>query len=281
MHKELFQKYTRSLSPIPTDRQPAGRLETAVKCILFDVYGTLFISDSGDIGIARSKSKKQHEIQNLIEKYHVKATSESLLKSLYDCIETKHLLLRREGIDFPEIEIDVIWMEILNMQDRSSARQFALEFELIVNPVYPMPHLRDVLASLKKRQIPMGIISNAQFHTLYLFDWFLNGHPQHLGFNVELLFLSYQLKHAKPSAKLFNLAAEKLKQMGIPGSSVLFVGNDMRNDIMPAKKTGFHTALFAGDKRSLRLREDDPQCKNAVPDLVITDLSQLLKHIKP
>ena len=143
-----------------------------------------------------------------------------------------------------------------------------------------MPHLEDVLASVKKRQIPMGIISNAQFHTLYLFDWFLNGSPQHLGFNVDLLFLSYRLKHAKPSAKLFNLAAEKLKQMGIPGSSVLYVGNDMRNDIMPAQKTGFHTALFAGDKRSLRLREDDPLCKSVVPDLVITDLMQLIGHIK-
>ena len=280
VHKELFRKYTRSLSPLPTGRQPTGCLDAAVKCILFDVYGTLFISDSGDIGIARSKSKKHHEIQNLIEKYHLNATSESLLKSLYDCIEKKHLWSRQKGIDFPEIEIDAIWMEILNMEDRSSARQFALEFELIVNPVYPMPHLKDVLASLKKRQIAMGIISNAQFHTLYLFDWFLNGSPQHLGFNVELLFLSYRLKHAKPSGKLFDLAAEKLKQMGIPGSSVLYVGNDMRNDIMPAKKTGFQTALFAGDKRSLRLREDDPLCKSVVPDLVITDLLQLLDHIK-
>ena len=280
VHKELFKKYTRSLTPVPTGRQPAGHLDQAVKCILFDVYGTLFISDSGDIGIARAKSKKHREIQNLIEKYHVNAASDSLLQTLYDCIEKKHLLMRREGIDFPEIEIDAIWMEILNTKDRSTARQFALEFELIVNPVYPMPHLKDVLESLKKRQIPMGMISNAQFHTLYLFDWFLNGNPQDLGFSVELLFLSYRLKHAKPSGRLFELAAEKLKHMGIPGSSVLYVGNDMRNDIMPATKTGFQTALFAGDKRSLRLREDDPDCKDITPDIVITDLSQLLEYIK-
>lgn len=280
MNKELFKKYTRPLSPIPTNQHPAGRLNDAVQCILFDVYGTLFISDSGDSGIAGSKSEKYLEIQNLIDRYHLDTTSENLLQTLYDCIEQKHAALRREGIDYPEIEIDVIWKEILNTGDRSAARQFALEFELIVNPVYPMPHLKNLLGFLKRRQIPMGIISNAQFYTPYLFDWFLNTDLQELGFDSELIFLSYRLKHAKPSGMLFELAAEKLKHAGVPRSSVLYVGNDMRNDILPATKTGFQTALFAGDRRSLRLRENDPQCKDVSPDLVITDLLQLLDHIK-
>jgi putative hydrolase of the HAD superfamily len=280
VNKALFKKYTHALSPVPTHRQPAGRLDNAVKCILFDVYGTLFISDSGDIGIAGSKSAKHPVLQNLIDKYHLNATAENLVQILYDCIEKKHRALRQEGIDFPEIEIDEIWKEILNTEDRLAARQFALEFELIVNPVYPMPHLKDVLASLKKRRIKMGIISNAQFYTLYLFDWFLNGDPKDLGFDADLIFLSYRLKRAKPSRKLFEAAAKKLKRLNIPGSCVLYVGNDMRNDILPAKETGFQTALFAGDRRSLRLREDDPECKNVTPDLIITDLMQLLEHIK-
>lgn len=280
MNKELFEKFIRPLSPLSTDRKPAGRLNQAVECILFDVYGTLFISDSGDIGITGSKVQKHHHIQDLIEKHHLLTTPECLLQSLYDLIEQKHIELRRGGIDFPEIEIDAIWMEILNTADRSAARQFALEFELIVNPVYPMPHLKELLAFLKRRKISMGIISNAQFYTLYLFDWFLNRDPKDLGFDPDLIFLSYRLKQAKPSRKLFDMAAERLKHGGIPGSSVLYVGNDMRNDILPASKTGFQTALFAGDRRSLRLREDDPDCKSVTPDLVITDLSQLLEHIK-
>jgi putative hydrolase of the HAD superfamily len=54
----------------------------------------------------------------------------------------------------------------------------------------------------------------------------------------------------------------------------------MLNDIYPARKAGFTTALFAGDKRSLRLRQDDPRCANISADLVITDLYQLLDHLK-
>jgi putative hydrolase of the HAD superfamily len=42
---------------------------------------------------------------------------------------------------------------------------------------------------------------------------------------------------------------------------------------------GFKTALFAGDARSLRLRENQPKCQNLFADIVITDLLQLLNYI--
>ena len=64
--------------------------------------------------------------------------------------------------------------------------------------------------------------------------------------------------------------------MNIPKDSVLYVGNDMLNDIFPAQKEGFKTGLFAGDVRSLRLRSDEPVCENLSADIVITDLVQLL-----
>ena len=54
------------------------------------------------------------------------------------------------------------------------------------------------------------------------------------------------------------------------------MGNDIRNDIWPAQSVGFKTALFAGDKLSLRRRKDDPQCKQIEADLEITQLHQLL-----
>jgi putative hydrolase of the HAD superfamily len=50
----------------------------------------------------------------------------------------------------------------------------------------------------------------------------------------------------------------------------------MFRDIYPAFLTGFKTALFAGDTKSLRLRQDKPELKKVVPDFIITDLMQLL-----
>jgi putative hydrolase of the HAD superfamily len=75
------------------------------------------------------------------------------------------------------------------------------------------------------------------------------------------------------------MAAEKLYSKGIQPVAVLYVGNDMLNDIYPANAIGFQTALFAGDRRSLRLRKDDPRCAALSPDLVVTDLGQLEQYI--
>jgi putative hydrolase of the HAD superfamily len=93
------------------------------------------------------------------------------------------------------------------------------------------------------------------------------------------MLFSYRFGCAKPSTYLFQLAAEKLQNIEISVHDALYLGNDMLNDIYPAKKAGFQTALFAGDARSLRLREDDPRCRNLSPDIIITDLKQLLDHV--
>jgi putative hydrolase of the HAD superfamily len=79
---------------------------------------------------------------------------------------------------------------------------------------------------------------------------------------------------------MFQVAAEQLKHMDISVGSALYIGNDMLNDMYPAKQAGFKTGLFAGDARSLRLRENDPKCKDLSVDLVITDLIQLLDYIQ-
>jgi putative hydrolase of the HAD superfamily len=95
-----------------------------------------------------------------------------------------------------------------------------------------------------------------------------------------LVFYSYRFEVAKPSPKLFMLAAEKLGAREILPTEVLYVGNDMLNDIYPAKTIGFQTALFAGDRRSLRLRAEDPRCRNLAADVVVTNLIQLTRHVQ-
>jgi putative hydrolase of the HAD superfamily len=62
---------------------------------------------------------------------------------------------------------------------------------------------------------------------------------------------------------------------------VLYIGNDIRNDIWPADRLGCRTALFAGDARSLRLREDDERLSDVKPDRVVTALGQIHQQILP
>jgi hypothetical protein len=82
-----------------------------------------------------------------------------------------------------ESKIDEIWQQILGIDDIQLVREFAIEYELIVNPVYPMPGLENLLAACRQQDLAMGIISNAQFFTPLLFEWFLDARMEELGFD--------------------------------------------------------------------------------------------------
>jgi putative hydrolase of the HAD superfamily len=278
-HSELIKTYVTPLSPQPTGMSPGGRLAKKLDCILFDIYGTLFISAAGDISLARQTSPQMSKLEHVLAKFKVGISPRLLIEKLHRTIEAHHRQRINSGIDAPEIEIDKIWLQLLKCDDIEYAREFAIEYELIVNPIYPMPHLSELLTACRQQNCSMGLVSNAQFFTPLLFDWFLGADTARLGFDSELMFLSYQMGYAKPSQMFFETAAAAVNAKGIAPSSTLVVGNDMLNDIYPAKKLGFQTALFAGDARSLRLRADDPRCRNLSADLILTDLAQLVRYI--
>jgi len=275
-----ISEYIQPLDPIPTSLRYSGKLDQSIRCVLFDIYGTLFISGSGDIGIAKKAFPQTKKLEELLRKFGIRKSPQTVLDELFTGIEETHESLRQKGVDCPEVVIEKIWMRVLDNNDVSEAKAFAVEFEWIVNPVYPMPHLSKMLSGCRELKVLMGIISNAQFYTPDLFNRFLDSSPEDLGFDPDLTLYSYACGHAKPSTFMFKTAAEKLQQKNIPAHSTLYLGNDMLNDIYPAKKTGFSTALFAGDARSLRLREDKSTCRNLSADLIITDLLQVLDHIE-
>lgn len=278
-NKPSYADYIRPMVPIPTGQRPKGCLRSTVHCILFDVYGTLFISESGDIGLTRNRLRKMENLAALFEKHGIKRPVDAVLDSFFTLIRSTHETMKQGGVDYPEIEVDKIWMQVLGIHDTDSIRAFAVDFEFLVNPVYPMPHADALLTACLHRSILMGIISNAQFFTPMLFDIFFASNLHQLGFQKDLIHLSYESGYAKPSFYLFEKAAARIQERGIAPINVLYIGNDMLNDIYPADRIGFQTALFAGDQRSLRLREEEPRCKAITPDLVVTDLIQLVEHV--
>ncbi|MFH2065527.1 MAG: HAD family hydrolase [Pseudomonadota bacterium] len=267
------------MNPIPTGLSPRGILSRKVEAVLFDIYGTLFISGSGDIGIAEKNSGNAGRLHQLFQEFSIKEPVGIVLKRFFSEIEKTHTNLKSKGIDFPEIRIEEIWKTVLHMDNPKNLMDFSIAYEMCVNPVFPMPNARNVIDHCREKKIVMGIISNAQFFTTRLFHLFFGADPSTLGFDPDLMFLSYQLGYAKPSPYPFQQAVSRLAQKNISPGSVIYIGNDMLNDIYPAHQAGFQTALFAGDKRSLRLRNEDERCKDLKPDIVITDLKGLLDHI--
>ena len=248
--------------------------------MLFDVYGTLLVSAAGEIGPHHEADANDLALQALLQQYAIEQPPRALIAKLYEHIKASHLEDRQQGIAYPEVDIVKIWRDVLAAGEGASwINDFALEFELIVNPVYPMPGFKELLAACQASKMATGIISNAQYYTLDVLAWFIGRDLKAWGFNPELLFFSWRCGQPKPASLMFTQAKTVLAKMGIPAHAVLYVGNDMRNDVLPAQSVGFKTGLFAGDRRSLRRRDDDEQCRGRQPDLVVTDLRQLLAGI--
>ena len=278
------------MAPQPTGvREKLTRLD-GVRAVLFDVYGTLFVSGSGDIGVAEATSNASTLEEalscagfSLGEKGATGSRGEELFIRE---IQRTHARRRQDGIEYPEVDIAEVWKGVLstltkeglvggNAEPEAVAR-LAVEYECRVNPVWPMPGLVDTLKGLVENGLLLGLVSNAQFFTPLLFSAFLDSPPEGVGFLRSLCVWSYEVFEAKPSTVLFQRALATLaSESAVSPHETLCVGNDKLNDIWPAAAVGCRTALFAGDKRSLRSREDDPRCAGIEPDAVITDLRQL------
>jgi putative hydrolase of the HAD superfamily len=162
--------------------------------------------------------------------------------------------------------------------DRPSAQtiaRLAIEYECRVNPVWPVPGATDALMTLRDRRLRLGIVSNAQFFTPLAIEALFGATPAGLGLEPALTAWSYQVGEAKPSPRPFLKPIERLTAEGYRPDQIAFVGNDRLNDLLPAHELGLRPILFAGDLRSLRLREADARCQSIRLAAVITDLRRL------
>jgi putative hydrolase of the HAD superfamily len=254
------------------------------KAVLFDVYGTLFCSAAGDIASAvrPSESPADSAALDAVAALYDPCLSGGVLRAFFNqqVADTHHQL--RAQTQWPEVQADRIWEEFLRQRGLAgSGRELALRYELALNPVYPMPGAGKTIAALRESGCTLGIISNAQFYTPLLFEAFLGGAPEDIGFDRELILYSYEYGEAKPSPRLFETAANRLKSRGINPSDCAFVGNDMLSDILGAHNAGFQGILFAGDNRSLRIREDNTAVRRLCPGGIIRRLSQLVNPASP
>ena len=284
----LIREHCSPLEPLATAVPPRLVQLPDLRAVLFDIYGTLLISASGEIGLSPAAAKAA-ALEAAVVAVGLKLGCQpaEAVMQFERCIDQAHTQAVTSGIAHPEVNIVEIWRAALPVVldasstaalqrwDTGDFERFALEYELRANPVWPMPGAAEVLDRLTGQQLPVGIVSNAQFFTPLLFPALFGRSLTELGCRSELTFFSYLFGRAKPDSTLFHLAAEALTLLGIQAREVLYVGNDMLNDVMAAAQVGFQTALFAGDSRSLRWRADDPRVAGLEPDLILTHLEQL------
>ena len=223
-----------------------------IKAVLFDVYGTLFVSSA-------------HNIQSLERTATDQAFCEALASVGLDCrcpgsvgvqrlaaiMRSVHEAAHRRGNHHPEVDIQEIWNLTLKSLANDGAlehvdlnaeqvRQLAVEFECRTNPVWPMPHAAWCLKTLHEAGITLGLISNAQFFTKELFPALLGATVAELGFAPELQFYSYE--HGAREAR--DTSARCRSQRTRPGGTFdrwkrCVSATTWLNDVIPAADLDF------------------------------------------
>lgn len=289
IHKR-FIKISTPLKPIKTATAPHLKKIQNLRVITYDFYGTLFLSGVGDIGVDDGKYDSNALIEAMsaaeIEVIDNDAGKKGF--EIYNEVVEKIIAdLKSEGIEYPEPDIREVWRKVLTRLHELSlidgpitgelAKRISVEFEARMNPVWPVPKAVQTLLHFKEMGYPQGIISNSQFYTPMVLEALSGYTLSNLGLHKKLLHWSYEEKMKKPALTFYKNFIKKLHSFdsAIKASEVLYIGNDMLKDIYPARELGMKTALFAGDQRSLKWREDDERCKNIQPDLIITKFDQL------
>jgi putative hydrolase of the HAD superfamily len=288
------------MRPLDTGIKPLlGKITP--KAVVFDIYGTLLISASGDVNEA---SLMTEHLQKALDKARIRiiagegspraAILQMILDEFKESINKQHERLKTaNGAAFPEIDIIETWEAVINYfiskgyleaGKYSNLKVLAYIFELLSNKIYPMPGMKDVVNEIHGRDIPLGIVSNAQAYTPLFVNYYLNGSLvkglEIEPFDPRITIFSFREKKAKPDHHLFGKLTYSLrKNYNIEPEEAVYIGNDMLNDVYAAKQSGLKTILFAGDKRSLRMRADHPLTSEVKPDFVITELNQILEII--
>ena len=299
---QLIRQFSPPLAPLPVNRKeledrfqgvPNLRYEDMPSpVVLFDLYGTLFQSPSGESGIqgtgditasrylpvrddppTKNPQKVGEPFPTLeplspfLPLLPRDETLQTLQRWFLKEVEKRHEVLRSTH-QVPEIRVEEVWAAILGLSEED-AFEFSLRYELTVNPVYPMPGARECLEFFRKKGTLMGLVSNAQSFTPFYLEALFGGSLEDLGFHAALTIFSYQWREAKPSTKLFLRVAEALSSLGYTPQDATYIGNDLRNDVWAPQQVGFRAALFCGDGRSLRVYQDDPRYSKVRPDYLI------------
>ena len=214
------------MPPLPTGTEARLNKLQGVKAVLFDVYGTLFVSGSGDVGTAAATNTAEALTQALVvagyegEMEQAGMIGKEMLKAV---ILEWHQAGHEAGTDCPEVEITKVWKKIIDTlrhtetlkageTDFDQLRRLAVEYECRVNPVFPMPGCLETIRQIKEHGLALGIVSNAQFYTPLLFPAFFGQTVEKCGFDPECCVWSYKELKAKPSAALFPKAGKFLRK---------------------------------------------------------------------
>lgn len=212
--------------------------DTKIKAVLFDLGETLLNFGRADtnqllrkgaelsyeflesIGqhVGSFKSYRWHSLLHLKTRY----IFSNIIDRDFDVLALLKKIGAKKGVKLSEQQwLDLAWLWYEPLRQMAS-----VETDII-----------ETLGALGKSGLKLGILSNT-----FINKCTLEKHLAELGildFFDELMY-SYEFKFRKPDARIFAAAAERI---GCPNSNIMFVGDRVNKDVLPALKAGMYPVL--------------------------------------
>jgi putative hydrolase of the HAD superfamily len=289
--EELLRRHTVFRPLVPPEWLGRPARFDQLRVIFFDIYGTLFL------GMRQQPLLEDPRAAQAALEEVFRSAGLQLLKPLDGTLDRLNELIgkaqsvrREQGFSCPEVDIVEVWgqlledlfaQEVVAPTELSGRllRRLTLHWEAVRNPVWPAPGLPEAFSLLRSRGYQLGLISNSQFYCRLLFSTYFGKELEELGFDPQLVFLSYEYGWAKPGTRLFELAAEALHSRGVLPAQAVHVGNDLKQDIAPARAVGFHTVLLAQDRWNLGKPTPSGSTESVRPDAVAGSVAELVSFL--
>ncbi len=276
-----------------------------IKAVFWTVYGTLIAIPAGELQFEHAQDfVTDAALDKLIKEFKMwnsmsrkPGAPSAYMKELFRKALTTMQMAGSRGEKHPEIQVEMVWDDIVKKllqkdytYDASTygtmgdyVKKIAYFYHASIQGTGAYPGAADALKLLADRSVTQGLLGDGQCFTVGQLQRGLR--QQDPGFELggvipeSLRIISADKKAKKPSETLFKAAVAAASARGISPSEVLHVGSNIARDIAPAKKLGFRTALFAGDRNSLAATPEQLKDPATRPDVLLTELPQILEVI--
>jgi FMN phosphatase YigB (HAD superfamily) len=273
-----------------------------IRAVTWGVYGTLlWVADGRILPMVDDPLRMEVALEKTIHEFAMwhsmsrkpGAPWEYMLQQLKRLVEDQRLSGTGHLGEAPEVDLAQIWRTLI---ERLQQKEYAWEeerwgglddfsekvayfFSRSLQGVTAVRHARLALRHIRRVGCRQGIVADGQPFTLVqlLRGLRKQGETPTLTrlFSAGCVSLSYQFGVRQPAGTLFEASLSRLKSEGITPQEVLHVATRLAEELGPAKRLGMKTALYAGDKLSVRATGAEINDPKLRPDRILTDLAQI------
>jgi len=296
--------------PAPPEVTPAKARPHLVrlpdlKAVTWSVYGTLLAITGGELYFEHpTEFMMDVALDKTIQEFNMWGSMTrkpgqpaDFMRQIYSQVLAEQSTFAGGGIKHPEVAADKVWEAVIKKLIQKDyqwdtnfygalneySAKVAYFFHASLQATACHAGAAAALRHVAGRGLAQGLLSDAQCFTEVQLQRGLQA--QDAAAKLEDLIdaglnaLSYRVGVRKPSDHLFRHPLGTLRQRDITPDEVLHVGSRITQDIIPARRLGMRTALFAGDAASVEATAEQLKAPASRPDILLTELEQIAEVV--